>query len=70
MGSRRVCVPLGGTGSPFAVSGAPIDQDAVVGEVGLAYRASDLVSLSLGYTAQAGRHAADQSVKGQFELRF
>jgi len=68
--SPRVLVAFGSGGSAFAVSGARIDGDAVMAEAGLAYRASDTVSLGVNYAAQAGRHASDQSVKGNVEIRF
>lgn len=61
---------FGGSSNVFKASGAPIDGNAVVTEIGLGYLASDALSLSVNYTAQAGARAVDQGVKGQIDLRF
>lgn len=68
--SPKALAAFGGSSGAFAVSGAPIDGDAIVAQVGLAYQASEGVSLSVSYSAQAGAHASDQGVRGQLEVRF
>ena len=54
----------------FTVAGAPIDQDAVVAEAGLDYRASANLTLGVSYSGQAGDRASDNAVKGRMEYRF
>ena len=57
-------------GSAFTIAGAPIDQDAVVAEAGLDYRASANLTLGVNYSGQAGDRAYDNAVKGRMEYRF
>jgi outer membrane autotransporter protein len=56
--------------SAFRVEGAPVDRDALVAEAGLAWQASDAVSLGLIYAGQIGRWAQDHSLTGNFTWRF
>lgn len=57
-------------GDPFEVSGAPIDRDAAVAEVGVEYRASSALTVGLNYAGQVGDHAYDNSVRGRLDYRF
>ncbi|MCW6507581.1 autotransporter outer membrane beta-barrel domain-containing protein [Lichenifustis flavocetrariae] len=57
-------------GVAFNSYGAPIDRNAVVGEVGLDWRASTALSLGLTYSGQAGERTTDNAVKGRVEYRF
>ncbi len=56
--------------SAFAVSGAPLDRDAVVAQAGLDYHATQNLTLGISYTAQAGARAYDNGVKGLIEYKF
>ena len=54
----------------FAVTGTPIDTDALATEASLDWRATSAVSLGLSYTGQYGTRAENNSVKGRVEYRF
>lgn len=57
-------------GNPFQVSGAPIDRDAAVAEVGAEYRATSALTVGLSYAGQVGDRAYDNSVRGRMDYRF
>ncbi len=59
----------GGAGA-FAVSGAPIDRDAVVAEASLDWQASDAITVGLAYQGQIGERAQEHAVKGNLTWRF
>ncbi len=54
----------------FAVTGAPIDRNALAAEFAVDYRVSTALDVGLSYTGQIGRTASDHSVKGRVEYRF
>lgn len=54
----------------FTVQGTPVDRDVLVAEVGLDWRASDAISLGIGYSGQVGERAQEHSIKGSFVWRF
>jgi outer membrane autotransporter protein len=59
-----------GSESPFAVQGTPLDRDVLVAEAGLDWQASDAISFGIAYSGQAGEHAQEHSLKGNFTWRF
>ncbi|MCB8823532.1 autotransporter outer membrane beta-barrel domain-containing protein, partial [Microvirga rosea] len=59
-----------GGASPFAVSGVPVDRDALVAEAGLSWQASRSVSLGASYAGQIGARAQEHSLKGNLTWMF
>ncbi|MBF9233063.1 autotransporter outer membrane beta-barrel domain-containing protein [Microvirga alba] len=59
----------GGT-SAFAVSGVPVDRNALVAEAGLDWQATSNLSLGVAYTGQIGSQAQDHAVKGNLTWKF
>ena len=57
-------------GSPFQVTGAPIDHDAALIEAGADYRATRALTLGLNYVGTIGPRDQDHSVRGRVEYRF
>jgi outer membrane autotransporter protein len=66
----RVLMAFASGGSPFVISGAPIDRDAVYVEAGIDYRASANLVIGINYSGQAGNRADDNAVKGRVEYKF
>jgi outer membrane autotransporter protein len=59
-----------GGASAFAVSGVPVDRDALAVEAGLDWQASDALSLGVAYSGQIGERAQDHALKGSLVWRF
>ncbi|MBB3021012.1 outer membrane autotransporter protein [Microvirga lupini] len=59
-----------GSAAGFAVSGVPVDRDALAIEAGLDWKASDSLSLGVAYAGQIGARAQDHSLKGNLVWRF
>lgn len=57
-------------GSPFTVAGVPIAQDAAVVDAGLDVAIARNATLGIAYTGQFANRATDQSIKGNFAIRF
>ena len=56
--------------TPFTVTGAPIDRDALATELGLDWRATQSVTLGLSYAGQYGARASDSAIRGRMEVKF
>ncbi len=54
----------------FAISGSPIDRDAVVAEVGLDYHAAANLVIGVSYAGQAGQRAYDNAISARLAYRF
>ncbi|MBF9235475.1 autotransporter domain-containing protein [Microvirga alba] len=54
----------------FAVSGVPVDRDALLAEAGLDWRASEAITLGVSYSGQIGSRAQEHALKGNFSWRF
>jgi outer membrane autotransporter protein len=61
---------LAGDGGGFLVTGAPIDEDALLVGAGLDYLLNADLRLSLAYEGQIGAHANDNAVKASLSYRF
>ncbi|WP_162419643.1 autotransporter domain-containing protein [Microvirga brassicacearum] len=59
-----------GSASAFLVSGAPIDQDALIAEAGLEWQASKAITVGASYQGQIGSHAQEHALKGDLTWRF
>lgn len=59
-----------GGASAFAVSGVPIDLNALVAEAGLDWQATKDMSLGISYGGQIGSRAQEHALKGNFTWRF
>ena len=59
-----------GSTSAFAVSGVPVDRDALAVEAGLDWQASDALSFGVAYSGQIGERAQDHALKGNLVWRF
>ena len=57
-------------GSPFAISGTPIAEDALLLEAGLRYALSDTVQLGASYTGQFASDATQNAFAVQFSMKF
>jgi outer membrane autotransporter protein len=57
-------------GSTFGIAGVPIAKDAAVLDAGLDFGISEEALLSLSYGGQFSTNAVDQSVRGNFSLKF
>ncbi|CAH0273554.1 autotransporter domain-containing protein [Stenotrophomonas lactitubi] len=57
-------------GTSFAVSGAPIADNAVVAEVGLSAWLSPRQQLELGYSGQFGSESRDHGANARWSVRF
>ena len=57
-------------GNAFSIAGVPITMDAAMVEAGLDLRVTSQTSIGLSYGGQFGRGATDQSVRGNFTVRF
>jgi len=56
--------------TPFAVSGAPLDRDALVVEAGLDWAVTPLLTVGVKYDGQIGNRDQEHAVRGQASLRF
>ncbi|MBF9233264.1 autotransporter domain-containing protein [Microvirga alba] len=59
-----------GGASAFAVSGTPIDRNALVAEAELNWQAGRTTSLGMAYSGQIGPRAQDHGLKANFTSRF
>ena len=66
----RATLAFAAGGPTFAIAGAPIDDDAVVAQVGLKGTIARNMTLGVSYTGQAGRRAEDNGINGRLEYRF
>lgn len=57
-------------GNPFIVTGVPIATDAAVVEAGLDLHVTRQATLGISYGGQFGGAVTDQSVRGNFTMRF
>ncbi len=65
-----VLLAFQGGAQNFSASGVPIDRDAFVTEAGLDYALTSLLTVGVSYSGQFGQRSADNSVKGNLNLRF
>jgi len=56
--------------TPFAVSGAPLDRDALVVEAGLDWAVTPLLTVGVKYDGQIGQRDQEHALRGQASLRF
>jgi len=56
--------------TPFAVSGAPLDRDALVVEAGLDWAVTPDLTLAVKYDGQIGQRDQEHALRGQAVLRF
>lgn len=61
---------LAGATTPFGVSGAPIARDSLLLEAGLDMSVAANVTLGAMWSAQVAQHGQEQSLKGNFAIRF
>ncbi|MBZ6079274.1 autotransporter outer membrane beta-barrel domain-containing protein, partial [Microvirga puerhi] len=66
----QALLAFAGGALPFAVSGVPVDRDALMAEAGLAWQASEAISLSVNYAGQIGQRAQEHSLKGNLTWTF
>lgn len=59
-----------GNASAFLVSGAPVDQDALIAEAGLEWHASKAIAVGASYQGQIGSRAQEHALKGNLTWRF
>ncbi len=57
-------------GAAFALAGSPIARDALVAEAGLDLAVAPNASLGISWTGQFADKVHDNTVKGNFTLRF
>jgi len=57
-------------GSPFAITGVPIAQDAAVLDLGLDFNLTRNAVLGITYGGQFGSSLVDQTVRANFSARF
>jgi outer membrane autotransporter protein len=57
-------------GSPFNIAGAPIAEDAAAVEAGLDLNLTANMILGLAYGGQFGSGLTDQTVRGNFSIKF
>ena len=57
-------------GSPFAITGVQIAQDAAVLDLGLDFNLTSNASLGVAYGGQFGSSLTDQTVRANFCARF
>jgi len=56
--------------TPFAVSGAPLDRDALVVEAGLDWAVTPDLTVGVKYDGQIGQRDQEHALRGQASLRF
>jgi outer membrane autotransporter protein len=56
--------------APFAVTGLPVDRNALIAEAGLGWHASEAVSLEVSYQGQIGTRVQEHALKGNFSWKF
>ncbi len=61
---------LAGATTPFGVSGAPVARDSLLLEAGLDMSVAANVTLGAMWSAQVAQHGQEQSLKGNFAIRF
>ena len=61
---------LAGEGGGFIITGAPIDENALLVGAGLDYLLNADLRLSVAYEGQIGSHANDNAVKASLSYRF
>ena len=61
---------LAGEGGGFTITGAPIDENALLVGAGLDYLLNADLRLSLAYEGQIGSHANDNAVKASLSYQF
>jgi len=61
---------LAGAATPFTVAGAPIARDSLLLEAGLDMSVAANVTLGATWSAQLAQHGQEQSLKGNFAIRF
>jgi outer membrane autotransporter protein len=59
-----------GGASPFAVSGVPVDRNALAAEAGLDWQLAPDMTLGVAYNGQIGARAQEHALKGNFTWRF
>ena len=59
-----------GSSSPFEVSGASVDRNALVAEAGLDWLLAPDMTLGVAYNGQVGSRAQEHALKGNFTWRF
>jgi outer membrane autotransporter protein len=57
-------------GSAFNIAGVPIARDAAVVDAGLEFAVAKGATVGISYNGQFGNEAADQSVRGNFMIKF
>ncbi|HWL46264.1 MAG TPA: autotransporter domain-containing protein, partial [Sphingomonadaceae bacterium] len=57
-------------GNPFTIAGVPIAKDAAVLDLGLDFGIGEDATLGIAYGGQFATDAVDQSVRGNFSVRF
>jgi subtilase-type serine protease len=57
-------------GSAFNIAGVPIARDAAVVDAGLEFAIAKGATVGISYNGQFGNEAADQSVRGNFTIKF
>jgi outer membrane autotransporter protein len=63
-------VAFSGSAVPFAVSGVPVDRNALVAEAGLDWKINNDMTLGVSYSGQVGSRAQDHALKGNFTWQF
>ena len=66
----KALLAFSGGAATFAVSGAPVDRDAVVAEASLDWQATRAITLGLTYQGQIGERAQEHAVRGNLTWRF
>lgn len=66
----QALIAFRGGASTFAVSGTPVDRNALVAEAGFDWQISPVMTLGASYTGQIGSRAQDHALKGNFTWRF
>ena len=61
---------LAGEGGGFTITGAPIDENALLIGAGLDYLLNADLRLSLAYEGQIGSHANDNAIKASLSYQF
>jgi outer membrane autotransporter protein len=65
-----VLLSFQGGAQAFSIAGVPIDRDAFVGEAGIEYSLTSMLSVGVSYSGQYGQRARDNAFKGNVNLRF
>ncbi|SCZ10974.1 autotransporter domain-containing protein [Microvirga guangxiensis] len=66
----KALLAFSGGAATFAVSGVPVDRDAVVAEASLDWQATQALTVGLAYQGQIGERAQEHAVKGNLIWRF